>query len=125
MDSIKSSSSKSKLRTSGKDNRKMTTSMATTFYTRVNSNESLILYNAELANLVDLTVIEPVPRYLNQRKSLEFMNSAFMRACRLNEMAHGDHIDVKLAIKNIAFIADVLEKMSAQISQAKKMLDRW
>lgn len=122
LDSIKSAPSKSKLRDSKKDSKKKTPSVSTV-YKSVKSNmsiESMILYNAELASLVNLNVIEPVPRYMNQRKTLEVINSAFMRACRLNDMTRGDHLDVNLTIKNITYIAEVLEKMSGQKSQTNK-----
>lgn len=86
------------------------------------SDVTLVMFNAKNADLVDLNHIEPLPRHMSTRKSLEIINTTFMRACRLKEIARGgQNIDINLTMKNIAHIADVLEMISTQKAETQKM----
>lgn len=85
------------------------------------SNVTLVMFNAQNADLVDLNNIEPLPRYLSTRNALEVINTTFLRACKLKQMVHGDKLDVNLTMENIAHIAEVLEMISDQKTQLKKM----
>lgn len=85
------------------------------------SEATLVIYNAQTAELVDLNSIEPLPLHISRRKSLEIVNTTFMRACKLKQMVREEDIDINVAMKNIAHIADVLEMISHQKAEIKKM----
>lgn len=78
------------------------------------TNASLVLFNEQIANLVDLNKIDPIPEHVNPRQFMEIINVAYMRTCKMNQIAHSNDIDLTLLIKNITHIVEVLDLITAQ-----------
>lgn len=85
------------------------------------SDISLVMYNAHLADLVDLDHIQPIPPIFDIRKYMEIINITFMRTCKLKQMAHNENLDLNMTIKNVDHIAEVLELIIEQKSKKRKM----
>lgn len=85
------------------------------------TTNSLTLYNHEMAELVDLNRVDAHPQRISARTSLDLINNAFMRACRLAEITRYDSLDVEVTIKNVRYIAEVLETVSVERARNKIM----